>query len=136
MKPFSPNLLACTVLSSLLMASSSLADTVQLKNGDRISGTIVLLDSGRLLLKTAYAGTLSLDVKQVTSVDTDQQLLARQHRGDDSQPVRLYSDENGQQLILAGSEHSIRLQDLNHLTPVQEKQLLSELQLKGSLHLS
>lgn len=118
------------------MASSSLADTVQLKNGDRISGTIVLLDSGRLLLKTAYAGTLSLDVKQVTSVDTDQQLLARQHPGDDSQPVRLYSDENGQQLILAGSEHSTRLQDLHQLIPVQEKQLLSGLQWKGSLHLS
>lgn len=130
------SLLIYNALSSLLITGHALADTVQLKNGDRISGTIVLLDSGRLLLKTAYAGTLSLDVKQVASVDTDQPLLARQHRGDDSRPVYLYSDEHGQQLVLNGSEHSIRLQDVHQLMPVQERKLLSDLQWKGSLHLS
>ncbi len=130
------SLLFYTALSSLLMASSTLADTVQLKNGDRISGTIVLLDSGRLLLKTGYAGTLSLDVKQVATIDTDQPLLGREHRSGDSQPVQLHSDENGQRLMLAGSERNIPLQDLHQLMPAQENKLLSDLHWKGALHLS
>ena len=49
------------------VALPALADTVWLKNGDRLSGQIQLFDGGKLLLKTAYAGSVTLDWKQVAS---------------------------------------------------------------------
>ena len=40
----------------MLLAGPVLADTVWLDNGDRLSGEIVLMDGGKLALKTRYAG--------------------------------------------------------------------------------
>lgn len=40
----------------MLLAGPALADTVWLDNGDRLSGEIVLMDGGKLALKTRYAG--------------------------------------------------------------------------------
>lgn len=123
--------------SLLSLASSALADTVVLHNGDRLSGNIVLLDGGRLLLKTSYAGVLSLDVKQIAQLDSDQQLMARPLRSDASQPVQLTTDSlTGQQQVLAANGRSLRLQDIHQLMPATEKKLLSELQWQGSLLLS
>lgn len=48
-----------------------LADTVVMKNGDRLSGELVRQDNGRLKLKTAYAGTLEIDWEQVSDVKLD-----------------------------------------------------------------
>jgi putative salt-induced outer membrane protein YdiY len=39
-----------------------------MKNGDRLTGDVQRLETGRLLVKTEYAGVVSLDWKQVESV--------------------------------------------------------------------
>lgn len=46
------------------------ADTVVMKNGDRLTGEVGQLEKGKLALKTAYAGTLRLDWREVASVET------------------------------------------------------------------
>lgn len=46
-------------------------DTVILDNGDRVTGELLKLEGGKLSLKTVYAGTISIDWKQVQGVVTD-----------------------------------------------------------------
>jgi putative salt-induced outer membrane protein YdiY len=61
-----------TLLMVLLLGgSAALADEVKLKNGDRISGTVKSLASGKLAVATPHAGVLSIDWAQVESVTTD-----------------------------------------------------------------
>lgn len=62
-------LLSITAFS--LIATHSLADTVWLTNGDRISGDIIELSNTSLKIKTRHASTLSLDISAVRSFQTD-----------------------------------------------------------------
>ena len=47
------------------------ADTVWLNNGDRLSGEIVLLDGGKLALKTKYAGQVLIAWKDIETLRSD-----------------------------------------------------------------
>ena len=49
-----------------------LADEVIMHNGDRLTGEVIRQDEGRLKLKTAYAGTLSIEWEQVSEVRLDE----------------------------------------------------------------
>lgn len=60
-------LLAC-------FAAPAFADQVSLKNGDRLSGTIVQADGKMLVLHTDYAGDLSLKWDAVQGIDSKQTL--------------------------------------------------------------
>ena len=71
--------LLSVVLCALL--PSAWGDTVWLNNGDRLSGRIQLLDGGKLLIETAYAGSVTLDWKQVASLDSAQTLLIQRADG-------------------------------------------------------
>jgi len=55
-------------------ASAALADQVTLKNGDRLTGTIVKSDAKTLLLKTDFAGDVNLQWDAVTSIVSTQPL--------------------------------------------------------------
>jgi putative salt-induced outer membrane protein YdiY len=47
------------------------ADEVRLKNGDRITGQVVTMEEDRLVLKTGYAGEITIQWDQVGSMVTD-----------------------------------------------------------------
>lgn len=73
------------LLSALALAApgtGALADEVVLRNGDRLTGTVLHLANGRLSLSTPYAEKLELDWKEVASVSTDApvQVLRRGER--------------------------------------------------------
>jgi putative salt-induced outer membrane protein len=55
-------------------ASAVLADQVTLKNGDRLTGTIVKSDAKTLLLKTDFAGDVNLQWDAITSILSSQVL--------------------------------------------------------------
>jgi hypothetical protein len=57
------------------------ADTVVLKNGDRLTGTAVKLDGGKLTFKTAYADAITISWDQVTSLTTSQPLVLPTPKG-------------------------------------------------------
>ena len=46
------------------------ADTIELKNGDRISGDITDLNGKSLKIKTSYAGTVTLDTDAIRTLQT------------------------------------------------------------------
>ena len=54
-------LASLAVLFCLLLPVKLLADQVSLKNGDRLTGTIVKSDGKTLVLHTDYAGDVNLN---------------------------------------------------------------------------
>jgi putative salt-induced outer membrane protein len=66
--------LAGLFLAVLVMAAAAGADTVVLKNGDRLTGTIEVSDGHDVTLKTDYAGEIKIKWPSVTQVTTDKPL--------------------------------------------------------------
>ena len=65
----------CSALILVLtLLSAAFADEVTVKNGDHLNGKIVKSDGKTLVLHTDFAGDLTIDLKQVTEIKTDQQL--------------------------------------------------------------
>ncbi|KKO09688.1 hypothetical protein LCGC14_0031820 [marine sediment metagenome] len=62
---------------SLLVPSLSFADTIWLDNGDRITGTIELLDGGRLVMETEFAGQVTVNVERIRTLESDNSLLVK-----------------------------------------------------------
>ncbi|MSR48249.1 MAG: DUF481 domain-containing protein [Planctomycetes bacterium] len=54
-----------------LAATPAFGDTVKLKNGDTLTGTVVSVLGGKVTLKTDAAGDISIDAAQVESLSTD-----------------------------------------------------------------
>lgn len=53
---------------------TALADQIVLKNGDRLTGTIVKSEGNTLVLKTDYAGDLTIKSEAVAEINSDQKL--------------------------------------------------------------
>ena len=51
------------------------AEQVTLKNGDRLTGSIVSVSDKKLILKTAYAGAISIDWDSVAQFSSDQPMV-------------------------------------------------------------
>ncbi|HCW94842.1 MAG TPA: DUF481 domain-containing protein, partial [Pseudomonas sp.] len=66
-----------TLLCASLCAFSlpALSDTIWLKNGDRLTGKISVLDGGKLLIETDYGGSIPVQWKKVRTLQSDQKLL-------------------------------------------------------------
>jgi putative salt-induced outer membrane protein YdiY len=56
----------------LLIQTTSFADELKMKNGDRITGKIVQLQDGVLKLKTEYAGVLDIRWNEIETLQTDE----------------------------------------------------------------
>src|SRR3954470_6472550 len=56
------------LLALLLFASSLLADQVVLKNGDRLSGTVVRYDGKQLVFKSDLAGPVTIAWDSITTL--------------------------------------------------------------------
>lgn len=59
------------VLALAISAANSLADEVVLANGDKLTGTIVKVEAGKLTLKTEYAGAIDILIEKVKKITTD-----------------------------------------------------------------
>ena len=55
----------------VLFGGSALADVVTMKNGDRLTGTLIKLDGANLILKSQYAGQVTLPWDQVTGITAE-----------------------------------------------------------------
>jgi putative salt-induced outer membrane protein YdiY len=65
----------------LVWCASVSADEIVFKNGDRLSGTITQADGGKLTIKTAVAGDVKVDMKDVKTFSTDQPIELRLNDG-------------------------------------------------------
>jgi len=60
-----------TSICVLAISASVFADQVTLKNGDRLSGSIVKSDEKNLLIKTEFAGEVTIDWSAVQRINTE-----------------------------------------------------------------
>jgi len=57
-----------------LFYGAAFADQITLKNGDRLTGTVVKSDGKTLLMKTEFAGEVTIQFSAIEQVSTDQEL--------------------------------------------------------------
>ena len=122
--------LLCLALS--LAATPLLADTVWLKNGDRLSGTIKLYDGGKLLLQTDYGGAVALDWSKVATLESDQELLIKDNATLGERAKSLHAAEPGK-VVLANGEapKTIELASIQQI--LKPKPLVEDLTWKGNV---
>ncbi len=63
-----------TLISFLGLSAASFADQITLKNGDRLTGTVVKSDGKTIVLHTDAAGDVTLKFDAVQEIKTDQEL--------------------------------------------------------------
>jgi len=66
----------------LLAVTAASADTIILTNGDRISGEIVAIRDGKILVKTAYAGEVPVDHAMLSGIVSEKDITVWLDSGD------------------------------------------------------
>ena len=61
-----------------VLSTSAFADSVVLKNGDRLSGNIIVLDGENLSLSTTYGGDITIKKDQIKTLQSKKVFLVRQ----------------------------------------------------------
>ena len=119
-------------LAVLNVSTPLLADTVWLKNGDRLSGKIKVFDGGKLLIQTDYAGAIPIDWKQVKTLESDQELLVKQDAYVGEKAKSLKAAEDGK-VILANGEapKTVELASIQQI--VKPKPLIEDFVWKGNV---
>ncbi len=62
------------VVCLIVFAVQATADTIKLKNGDRLTGTIIKSDEKALVIKTEYAGPVTVNWDAIQDVESNQEL--------------------------------------------------------------
>lgn len=108
-----------TLLCSLVFSLSTpvWADTVWLNNGDRLSGEIVLLDGGKLALKTRYAGQVLIAWKDIDTLRSQKPLLIRRQGLDSEHSNQLEAAGKGMVRVINGSVQTVPLASITRLVP-------------------
>ncbi|MGE0133212.1 MAG: YdiY family protein [Blastocatellales bacterium] len=73
--------LAALCLSCPGLGAQALADEIKLNNGDRITGTIVKADGKTLVIKTNYAGNVTISAEAIAQISSDQPLYFAMSEG-------------------------------------------------------
>lgn len=64
-------------LAALGAASVLVADTVTVKDGSKLVGTVTKIDAGSVTLETAYAGKITIKQSEIVSLDTTEPMVVR-----------------------------------------------------------
>jgi hypothetical protein len=122
--------LLCLALS--VAATSVLADTVWLKNGDRLTGKIKFYDGGKLLLATDYGGAIALDWSKIATLESDQELLIKENAIAGERAKSLQPAEPGKVILANGdAPKTIELASIKQI--LKPKPLVEDLVWKGNI---
>lgn len=121
----------------IILPSVCFADTVWMKNGDIISGSIKVIDNNKMVLETQYAGTLTIkatDVKTFTlnhSAVIKNDLYAEKFFITEIKP----SEENGAIIIVdeRGQEQTVSVTNNIILYKQNSNEFLDELTFNGNI---
>ena len=105
---------ALALAFTLAVSSIAFADQVLLKNGDRLSGSVIAKRGNTLIFNTSYAGELKIDWDEVDQLNTDKPVAV------------MLQDESYQQLALATRSQTDRadmpaLGDIAFINPNPEE---------------
>lgn len=102
----------------------SLADTVWMKNGDRLTGTISLLNNNKLVIDTNYAGSVTIKWEQVSTLETGSPLLIKLKQDKQEKAKTIKPSTEGKLQLINGTSQEIALQDINQI--IKPKKLAFE----------
>jgi len=105
------------LLLGLCLSGALWADTVWLDNGDRLTGKIVLMDGGKLVLKTRYAGQVTIDWKDIDTLRSEKPLLVKRNLTETLASERLEAAGTGMVRVVNGKEVVMPLADIHQLIP-------------------
>lgn len=122
--------LLCLALS--VATTPLMADTVWLKNGDRLTGKIKFFDGGKLLLETDYGGSIPLDWKKIATLESDQELLIKEDAITGERAKSLQAAESGKVTLANGdTPKTIELASIEQI--MKPKPLIEDLTWKGNI---
>ncbi|MGF6690895.1 hypothetical protein M2318_000944 [Metapseudomonas resinovorans] len=102
----------------LCLACSPLwADTVWLNNGDRLTGEIIVLDGGKLALKTKYAGQVLIDWKDIDTLRSEKPLLIKREGLDSQHSRSLDAAGKGMVRLENGTSETVPLASIRQMVP-------------------
>ncbi|WP_417781535.1 DUF481 domain-containing protein [Stutzerimonas xanthomarina] len=131
-RPLSRSLL-CVTLSTL--ALPTLADTVWLKNGDRLTGKISVLDGGKLLIETEYGGSIPVKWSQVATLESNQQLLVKEDDVTGEVAKSLQAAGDGMvTLSNGGAPRTVPLRSITQI--IHPKPIIQDLTWKGNVDMA
>lgn len=93
------------------------ADTIWLNNGDRLTGDIVLLDGGKLVLQTKYAGRVQIDWEDIDTLRSDKPLLVKQAGFETQHSQSLSAAGAGMVRVENGESKTMPLASITQLVP-------------------
>ncbi|HSX87957.1 MAG TPA: DUF481 domain-containing protein [Pseudomonas sp.] len=119
-------------LALSLAASTVIADTVWLKNGDRLSGKIKFYEGKKLVLSTEYGGAIALDWDQIATLESDQELLIKENALSGERAKSLQAAGPGQVTLVNGdAPKTVALTSIKQI--LKPKPLVEDLVLSGNL---
>ncbi|HGM5553106.1 DUF481 domain-containing protein [Pseudomonas putida] len=130
-------MLSRTLLCLAVFSASTplLADTVWLKNGDKLSGKISLFDGGKLLIQTQYAGAVTIDWKEVKTLESDQELLVKQDAYSGEKAKSLSAADDGKVTLANGeAPKTVELASIQQI--LKPKPVVEDLVWKGNVDLA
>ncbi|WP_426205499.1 DUF481 domain-containing protein [Pseudomonas sp. TWP3-1] len=130
-------MLSRTLMCLAVFSASTplLADTVWLKNGDKLSGKITVFDGGKLLIQTKYAGAVSIDWKEVKTLESDQELLVKQDAYSGEKAKSLSAAEEGKVTLANGeAPKTVELASIQQI--LKPKPVVEDLVWKGNVDLA
>ena len=93
----------------IMMAPSfAHADTIHLLNGDKLTGTVTVMKNGKLKLTTTYAGEITIDWGQVTSLDSDEPMKVFVKPDPATTSEQTIADAKSEQTKEVGTEQGIK----------------------------
>src|SRR5690606_19321671 len=122
--------LLCFVLLFTLVPAS--ADTIWLKNGDRLTGTIKAFDGRRLVMHTSFGGELAIEWSSIATLESTRPLLVKQDEYSGEIAKSLDRAEDGYVTLANGSQpRTVELSSVRQI--VKPKPLLTDLSWSGTL---
>jgi hypothetical protein len=96
-------------------------DTLELKNGDRITGEVTKLEYGKLKFKTDYLGTLSVEWAGVKSLTSQQTFDVEAVTGQRHFGVLMTSSQGWLVVVQQGSTATVPFGDVARIAPLERK---------------
>jgi hypothetical protein len=103
---------ASVFFAATLFAAPALADQVQMKNGDIITGNISKIEDGEVFIEPSYADEFSVDLAEVVSIDADQTFEIELEDGSKVDASFAHGEDGMQTLVIDGQPRDIPMEEL------------------------
>lgn len=119
----------------IFFSLESLADTVWMKNGDRLTGNVTLLNNSKLVLTTDYAGEVTISWNQVSTLETKTPLIVKLSQ-DKNEKIKIIkpAKEGKLRLVNGNTPEEIALNDIKQI--IKPKPVVEDLIWSGKINLS